>query len=86
LDRAVEVDISLPGDPPLKARCLRAEHVVATAVKLGRLKDWARVQAFLEEAAVDLMALQDVLKRHDLMSHWLNFCTKANIENPLPKA
>lgn len=83
LDRAIELDIDLTGDPPPKARCLRAEHVVAIAVKLGRLKDLARVQAFLEQEALDLAALGDVLKRHDLMEDWRSFCAKAGIENPL---
>ena len=63
LDKAIEIDIDATGNPPLKARCLRAEHVVAIAVKLGRLKDLARVQAFLEQDAVDLAALNDVLKK-----------------------
>jgi hypothetical protein len=57
--------------------------VVATAVKLGRLKDLARVQAFLEQKAVDLRALEDVLERHHLMANWLSFCAKAGLENPL---
>jgi hypothetical protein len=82
LERAIELDVDLTGDPPLKARCLRAEHVVAIAVKLGRLKDLARVQAFLEQEAVDMGALKDVLGRHNLMANWLSFCTKAGIENP----
>ena len=54
LERAVELDIDMTGQPPLKARSLRAEHLVAIAVGLGRLKDLARVQAFLEQQAVDL--------------------------------
>lgn len=83
LERAIELDIDVTGDPPLKARCLKAEHIVAIAVKLGRLKDLARVQAFLEQGTVDLVALKDVLKRHDLMNNWLSFCAKAEIENPL---
>jgi len=83
LERAIEVEFDLTGDPPLKARCLRAEHLVAIAVKLGRLKDLARVQAFLEQKAVDLTALKDVLVRHRLMDNWLSFCAKAGIENPL---
>jgi hypothetical protein len=83
LDRAIEVEIDLTGDPALKARCLRAEHVVAIAVKLGRLKDLARVQAFLEQRAVDMVALRDVLERHNLMDDWRSFCAKAEIENPL---
>ena len=82
-DRAIELEIDLAGDPPLKARGLTAEHVVAIAVKLGRLKDLARVQAFLEQGAVDLATLKDVLQRHDLMKQWLSFCAKADIENPL---
>ena len=83
LERAIDVDIDLTGEQPLKARCLRAEHVVAMAVKLGQLKDLARVQAFLEQEAVDLDALRDVLQRHNLMSSWMGFCAKAGIENPL---
>ena len=73
LERAIELEIDLTDGPPLKARCLRAEHVVAIAIKLGRLKDLARVQAFLEQRAVDLSALKDVLE----------ICAKAGIENPL---
>jgi hypothetical protein len=83
LERAIELDIDLTGDPPLKARCLRAEYVVAIAVKLGRLKDLARVQTFLEERAVDLVELSDVLDKHNLMHNWLSFCAKAGIANPL---
>lgn len=83
LDRAVELDIGLTGEPPVKTRCLRAEHVVATAVKVGRLKDLARVQAFLHQGAVNLAALKDVLERHHLSDAWLSFCEKADIEDPL---
>ena len=83
LDQANEIDIGLTGDPPLTARCLRAEHIVATAVKLGRLKDWARIEAFLNQKAVDLTALRDVLERHALMDAWKNFCLKSGIKDPL---
>jgi hypothetical protein len=85
LENAVELDIDATGDPPVKARCLSAEYVVATAVKIGRLKDLARVQAFLEQDAVDLVALKPILERHGLMINWLSFCNKAGIENPLAK-
>src|SRR5258708_11395817 len=43
LERAIELEIEPTGEPPAKARCLRAEHVVAIAIKVGRLKDLARV-------------------------------------------
>jgi hypothetical protein len=83
LEKAIELEIDLTDAAPLKARGLRAEHVVAIAIKVGRLKDLARVQAFLEQKAVDLRALKDVLERHSLMGSWLSFCAKAGIENPL---
>jgi hypothetical protein len=83
LDQAIDLEIETAGEPPLCARCLRAEHLVAIAIKLGRLKDLARVQAFLEQKAVDLAALKDVLVRHHLLDNWLSFCAKAGIENPL---
>ncbi len=85
LDEAVEVDVAGPGEPPLKARCLSAEHVVAIALKVGRLKDLARIQAFLEQKAVDLEGLKKVLERHNLMPQWRDFCRKAAIEDPLPE-
>jgi len=83
LERAIDLDIGLSGDPPLTARCLRAEHIVAIAVKLGRLKDLARVQAFLDQDVVDLVVLKDILERHALLEAWQGFCLKAGIENPL---
>lgn len=86
LENAVELDIDMTGHPPLKARCLRAEYLAAIAIKVGRLKDLARVQAFLESDTVDLAALSSVLQRHDLMAKWDSFCTKAGIEDPLKTA
>jgi hypothetical protein len=83
LERAIEIELESVGQPPLGVRCLRAEHLVAIAIKVGRLKDLARVQSFLEAKAVDLSALKDVLLRHSLMHNWLSFCSKAGIENPL---
>lgn len=83
LERAIDVDIDLSDEFPLKARCLSAEHIAAIAVKLGRLKDLARVQAFLEQDVVDLVVLEDILERHALSEAWQSFCLKAGIENPL---
>jgi hypothetical protein len=84
LERAIEVEIDATGDPPVKARCLRPEHIVAIAAKLGRPKDLVRVQAFLENKAVDLVALKHLLERHDLMGAWVALCARAKIENPFP--
>jgi len=83
LEQAIEIDVANEGEAPLKARCLRAEHVVAVALKVGRLKDLARVQAFLDQNVVNLNRLKIVLERHDLMTAWREFCLKAAIKNPL---
>jgi uncharacterized protein (DUF1778 family) len=74
LEQAIEVEIDTMRNPVLTARCLRAEHVVATALKVGRLKDWARIEAFLDQDAVNLPALKKVLERHELMDKWRTFC------------
>lgn len=86
LERAVEVEIDMAGQPPLKARCLSAEYLVTIALKVGRLKDLARIQAFLEQQAVNLAVLKDILERHSLMNDWRGFCMKAGIVNPLISA
>ena len=81
LTQAVEVDLGT-GASTVKARVLRAEHVVATAVKLGRLKDWARIDEFLKQNAVDLAILKGVLERHGLMPAWFSFCQRSGVTNP----
>ena len=83
MESAVTLNVSEPGEPRVEARCLTAEHVVATALKVGRLKDLARIQAFLEQKAVDLGRLKMVLERHNLMDEWKRFCAKAAIADPL---
>lgn len=82
LKQAAEVDIR-EGSSDFKVRVLRAEHLVAIAVRVGRLKDLARIDAFLEQDAVDLEALKSVLQRHKLMDAWKDFCLKASRKNPL---
>jgi hypothetical protein len=61
LTQAQTVAFQYGDEAPIHARILRAEHVVATALKLGRFKDLARVEAFLDQKAVDLDALKGVL-------------------------
>jgi hypothetical protein len=82
LEQAEDVNIADPGDAPMLARILRAEHLVANAVKVGRLKDLARAQEFLEQKAVDLERLKGVLERNNLMTAWSKFCINTAIKNP----
>jgi hypothetical protein len=55
----------------------------AEALKAGRLKDLARIDAFLDQAAVDLTALKSVLMRFDLMPAWKGYCAKAGRRDDL---
>ncbi len=77
----IELDVG-DGAPPIKVRILRAEHVVATALTVGRPKDRVRVSQFLAENAVDLAALGAVLSRHGLQDKWSKFCVQTGISNP----
>ena len=58
-------------------RVALAEHLVAIMLKVGRLKDLARVQMFLAQDAVDQDLLLDIIKRHDLQRKWEEFQAKS---------
>jgi hypothetical protein len=78
----VTVEHNFGGDYPIAIRVLSAPHIVATALRTGRHKDFGRIDAFLEEEAVDLEVLKDVIERHDLMPKWRDFCTRTGRQNP----
>lgn len=54
-------------------RVMSAEHLVAIMLRAGRLKDYARAQTFLNQDAVDIAALMDILRRHGLEGRWQEF-------------
>lgn len=49
---------------------MQAEHLVAIALRTGRAKDQARILQFVEQNAVDRNKLDQVLRRHALLSKW----------------
>ncbi len=51
-------------------RVMRAEHLIAIALKTGRPKDHAQIKQLLEQAQVDVNQLTDILQRHQLMERW----------------
>lgn len=58
---AREIDLlSIPG------RVFRAEHIVAIAASVGRLKDKARIEQMFEQATLDRAFLDAILQRHHL--------------------
>jgi hypothetical protein len=54
-------------------RVMSAEHLVAIALRVGRLKDHNRILQFLEQESVDRKKLEDILERHGLTTKWRNF-------------
>jgi len=55
---------------------MKAEHLVALALRTGRPKDHARILQFLENAAVDRHCLDGVVARHGLAPQWERFQKK----------
>jgi hypothetical protein len=54
-------------------RVMSAEHLVAIALRVGRLKDHNRILQFLEQQAVDRRKLENILERHGLADRWRDF-------------
>src|SRR5262249_36103123 len=77
----VEIQINAQ-EGSVRTRVLRPQHLVATALRVGRPKDLIRVAQFLEAQAVDVWALCDVVDRHGLEGAWTAFCRRAGIADP----
>jgi hypothetical protein len=82
LGHAETVEDTFGMDEIVSTRVLSAEHVVATALNVGRPKDYTRIIAFLDEQAVDLARLKATLERHGLDAKWVMFCEKIGLSNP----
>jgi hypothetical protein len=83
-DQAEDVEIATSQEDVVEpTRALRAEHVVATSLNVGRPKDFIRIHQYLEENAVDLDALRAVLERHGLVDKWRSFCVRTGVADPL---
>jgi hypothetical protein len=80
LAEAVQVELEPGGGlAPIKVATLTAEHIVATALKVGRPKDHERILRFIDEKAVNLEVLRDVLDRHNLRKAWSKFCYRMEL-------
>jgi hypothetical protein len=67
---AEAVETAVDGVP---TRVMTAEHLVAIALRVGRVKDHNRILQFLEQEAVDQERLRGILERHRLASKWREF-------------
>lgn len=65
LAAAVQVDVR-----GVKTWVMSAEHLIAIAVRLGRKKDEARVERFIELKKYNPDKLQDILGRYSLVEKW----------------
>ncbi len=68
LQQARPVDVE--GTP---TRVLLAEHLLALALRTGRLKDHNRIIQFLSEKVIDQAKMHTILQRHGLQSKWHEF-------------
>src|SRR5258708_18317000 len=83
LATADEVDLEIhPYAGSVQTRVLRPQHIVATALRVGRPRDHLRIVQFLEEEAVDIEALCGVIHRFGLRDAWLTFLRRAGIAHP----
>jgi hypothetical protein len=48
------------------AKVFRAEHLIAIAASVGRHKDLARIEQMLQQASLDTVLLEDILRRYNL--------------------
>ena len=71
LDTSREIDYE--GVP---AFVFGAEYLVAICLQTGRPKDYARISAFVEQDAVNMKSLNELLAKHGLLSAWATFQQK----------
>jgi len=62
----------------IKTRIVRVEHLLAIMLQTYRPKDRERILLLLDETQIDMLYLEDVLKRHGLMKKWLTFRMRYN--------
>jgi uncharacterized protein (DUF4415 family) len=65
LARAVETNVRSVG-----TWVMTAEHLIALALRLGRKKDDARVERFIEIGSYEQTRLNDILRRFNLVEKW----------------
>jgi len=83
LAQAQDVKIKInEAEGVVRTRVLRPEHLVAVSLRVGRPKDFIRITQFLDENAVNFVALRQILDRHRLVEVWRLFCQRTGIADP----
>jgi hypothetical protein len=55
---------------------MTAEHLMALAFKVGRKKDFIRIEQFFEKGNYDAIKLREILTRYNLIDKWTKFRAK----------
>ena len=76
LGQAIETDVD-----GIKTHVMTAEHLVAIALRTGRIKDKIRVEQFIESGVLDAARLDDILTRHGLLAKWKKLMRQYREEN-----
>jgi hypothetical protein len=83
LEHSVPTEITINSqEGSVNAPILTAEHVMATALSVGRPKDFIRLSQFIEAGAFDSGALCGILNRHGIRDKWTAFCARFEIYDP----
>jgi hypothetical protein len=82
LKEAVVTELPVDRETNVRCRVLRAEHLVAKALAVGRPKDHVRLTQFIESGRYDAQYFCEVLDRNGLSGKWRAFCEKFDVTDP----
>jgi hypothetical protein len=82
LQEAVVTELPVDRETSVRCRVLRAEHLMAKALAVGRPKDHVRLTQFIESGRYDAQYFCEVLDRHGLSGKWRAFCEKFDVTDP----
>ena len=80
LQTAKSIDVSIQGNV-FKTWVLLPEYLVAKALEVGRSKDNARIVQFIEDKAVDMERLREILQQSGLGQKWDRFRRRTGIDD-----
>lgn len=82
LASAASVEVTLGGQT-LTTRVLKPDYLVAKALQVGRMKDYARIAEFLELGIVDPARLTPMLSKFGLHPAWQRFLSaRSHAQSP----
>jgi hypothetical protein len=76
LEREAYLNAEISELDGVPVRVVLPEHLLAIMLRVGRLKDFARIQMFLSQDAVKIDLAEDIIRRHGLNEKWADFKRK----------